>query len=112
MSGFMTISSGMVIPLSLANFWQESPCAAFTQWSNAPQGLFRSEKSGVRALRLAVDGGAVRDAWLSWKRVASDAIAKVRMRHVWIKLFVLSELRIFEMVDVKPMISRGQRYML
>ena len=86
------MSSCIVVPLSSASDSQEAPCSAFTQLSSAPQGLVRSSKSGVRALMLKVEGRAVGGARLSWKRVALDAIAKVRMRHVWIMLLRRSEL--------------------
>ena len=58
---------------------------------------------------LPVEGGAVGVAWLSGKRVAWDAIARVRMRYAWRRLLGLGVLRMFVGAGVDTVIGRGRR---
>lgn len=64
------------------------------------------------AFKLAAGGGAVMEAGLFLKRDASDAIAGVRIIHVWKRILIPDELRMMRVVDVKFVTSSGEKWYL
>lgn len=89
----------MVISLESAKLVHVAPLPAGAYRSKGPHGPATTSPK-VLALIVAAPGGGVMDAGLSLNRDASDAIARVRIIHVWKMVLMLDELRMVSVVAV------------